>query len=175
MRRKQLILLFYISAATISVLLLIRWLGLRVSSEILAPFIIVHFISQVLNLYVNEVLTKLKSLILIITIVLAVVLFSIYARGIIFSLLRFYVFFLIFIRNYLYNTAEYPKGKGTLNTFVLLVLVAGIVLKIMHYPGADIALIIGYIGLSVSLVLIGFYKANTVLSPPDEIDEIGKG
>lgn len=174
MKSKPYILLFYLSAAIIALLLCGREYGFRVSKDILAILIAIHFTAQVMNLVMKEDVSKLYAGLIIVGIIIGLVLVSQYASAVIYFILRYYLFTLIFIKGYLHKTAVYPKNRRVYNFIVLIVAMIGILLKIMHYPGANIAYLASHISLAVILISIGFYKANTPLEISDEVDQIGR-
>lgn len=175
MKKKAVILGFYVSAALANAALGLQYgFGGYISYTVLA-ILVFHFIFQILHgIEVQTVSTKYGIGLGVLAtggLVFVQVFYGLALR----SYTKLYMVYLSLSRKHLDYTAIWPAKWYVVSAITIVLIFSATLFRIMHWPGAVEAAFVGYGIRSVFFIYIGYYKAFTSIESEDEVDEIGKG
>jgi len=174
MMDKHYILSFYLSAAVLSALIPLQLFGIDWSYKLIPFLVTIHFSIQLVRLVLVDQISKLNAFLFLFGLIVGLILIPAYTILSIPFILKLYLFNLLIIPSYLYNTPRFPKRWIFNSVGIVAMIIIGSLFKIMHWPSANLIYMIGYALLAISLLRIGLYKSSHPILLQDEIDEIGK-
>lgn len=175
MKKKAVVLGFYVSAALANATLGLQYgFGGYISYSVLA-ILIIHFILQIIHGIEVGTVTKKYGAGYGILAVLGLVFTEVFYGLALRSFTKLYMVYLSLSRKHLDHTAVWPAKWYVVSAITILLVFSAIIFRIMHWQGAVEAAYAGYGLRSIFFIYIGYYKAFTSVELEDEVDEIGKG
>jgi hypothetical protein len=172
-RRKAVILGFYISAALVNAALAIQYAVGGLFGKVALALLAVHFIFQILHGYYDGTISKKYSVGLGVLSCVALVVADFLASLVVRAFAKLYLVYISLSRNHLDNTAVWPIQWYVISVITIVLIFGSSLFKLLHWYGAVELIFAGYAIRSVFFLYIGYYKAITLVEGIDEVDKIG--
>lgn len=175
MKKKAVILGFYVSAALINAGLAVQYAFGGVISSIVLCSLIAHFIVQIVHGYYEQTVPQKYGIGLGVAAVIGLVVADLFASLALRAFIKLYMVYLSVSRKHLDNTVMWPAKWVWISALTIGLIFGSALVRLLHWPGAVEMVFAGYAIRSLFFIYIGYYKAFTAVELEDEVDEIGKG
>jgi len=173
-RRRVLILGFYISAALVNAAIAIQYALGGVFGKIVLGLLVMHFIIQILYGYHEHTVSKKYGIGLGILALAGVVVADFFASVVVRSFIKLYLVYVSLSRKHLDHTAIWPTKWYVISAVTIVLIFGSAIFKLLHWFGAVQMVMVGYGVRSIFFIYIGYFKAFTSVEVADEVAEIGQ-